>query len=108
MKQTIIRKDKLLIKGLTGDGAKTGELWGAFTELYDQRPFGKADEHGYEIRYWDGEQPVPAGRDVHVGFLAETAGETEGFSVLILPASEYVVFDVLVADGYDSGDAAME
>ncbi|MDR1531775.1 MAG: GyrI-like domain-containing protein [Clostridiales bacterium] len=54
------------------------------------------------------------GQDVHVGFIpagAEVPAPAEndsGFTSLTLPASEYAVFDVYAANGYDSENAAME
>ena len=108
MQPTIIRKEKLFITGITGDGQQTGKVWGDFENAYDAKPFPKADEHGYEIRFWDGDKPASKGKDIHVGFLAKEAVETDGFTTITLPAAEYAVFDVYVAKGYDSGNDDMD
>ena len=108
MQPTIISKGKLFITGLTGDGSKTGELWGEFEHSYDNHPFNKADDNGYEIRFFNGEKPLPCGKDIHIGFLTRTADECCGFSTVTLPETESAVFDVFVANGYDSGNAAMD
>ena len=110
MQPTIIRKEKLLITGLTGDGQQTCRVWGDFEGAYDANPFPKANEHGYEIRFWSEEKPVPEGSDIHVGFLAKDtdARGTDGFTTITLPLAEYAVFDVHVAKGYDSGNEEMD
>ena len=105
MQPTIIKKDKLYITGLSGDGSKTGELWNDFDKQYNDKPFPKTDENGYEIRFWS---KAKEGNDVHVGFSAESKQENDGFTTIAIPASEYAVFDVLVAKGYDSGNAEMD
>lgn len=108
MQPKIISRDGLFVAGLTGDGAKTGEVWNDFDNQYNGKPFPKADECGYEIRFWDGEKPAVHGKDIHVGFLTENAGNIDGFTTVALPAAEYAVFDVYVAKGYDSGNAEMD
>jgi|GEM_PF-791223 len=107
MQPKIIKKDKLYITGLTGDGGKTGEVWNEFDSRFKENLFTKADENGYEIRFYDGEKSAPQHGDVHVGFLAESEITADGFTTIVLPASEYAVFDVYVAKGYDSGNDEM-
>ncbi|MCL2447105.1 MAG: GyrI-like domain-containing protein [Oscillospiraceae bacterium] len=102
----IVKRDKFHVTGLSGDGAKTSELWGEFTALYEQHPFKKVNADAYEIRFWGCEKSPAAGKDVHVGFLS--AEPVDGFLSITLPVTEYAVFDVYVAQGYESGDAAME
>ena len=108
MQPTIITLDKLFIAGLTGDGNKTGEVWGEAENLYDKKPFKKSDDNGYEIRFFDGEKPATPGKDIHVGFLNEIALDNGNLSTIALPAGEYAVFEVFVAKGYDSGNAEMD
>ena len=108
MQPVIVKKDALFITGVTGDGSKTGEVWGDFESRYNSKPFPKIDEWGYEIRFWDAEKPVPKGMDIHVGFTTDAAIDVDGFVTIELPAAEYAVFDVCVANGYDSGNAAMD
>jgi hypothetical protein len=98
MQPKIIKKDRLYITGLTGDGAKTGEVWNDFARRYNVNPFPKADEAGHEIRF---------GESVHVGFQTASAAEGGEYSFVELPATEYAVFDVFVAKGYDSENDAM-
>jgi len=50
--QTIIIREKLQITGLTGNGSKTLEVWTDFDSRFTTNPFTKADETGYEIRFW--------------------------------------------------------
>ena len=109
---TLIRRDALRIVGLTGDGNNTGKVWADFEA---QCKAGKSsaksvcDQMGYEVRFYNSEKNATPGRDVHVGFNAlEECAVMEGFNVLMLPASEYASFDVRVADGYDSQNAAMD
>lgn len=111
MQPKLMQKDAFHIVGLSGDGAKTGEVWNQFDRRYNENPFPKAvsaegtDDNGYEIRFWGGANQK---NSVHVGFLAENPAARGGFTTVKLPASEYAVFDVYVAKGYDSGNAEME
>jgi predicted transcriptional regulator YdeE len=105
MQPKIISKDRFFITGFTGDGSKTGELWNDFDGKYKTNPFPKVGDSGYEIRFWNKEL---AGRDVHVGFLTDSEQNADRFTTLIIPTSEYAVFDVFVAKGYDSGNVEMD
>jgi len=104
MRPEIISRDRLVIMGLTGEGSKTGEVWEEFEKRYGKEPFPKADACWYEIRFYD----TPRAKDVHVGAATEGAGDIGEFTAVALPASQYAVFDVYVAQGYDSGNAQME
>ena len=104
MQPKIIKKDRLFITGLSGDGKKTGEVWNDFDKLYKDNPFSKIGDEGYEVRFWQGKKE----NDVHVGFATESEQQINGFTSLALPATEYAVFDVFVAKGYDSGNAKMD
>ena len=109
MQPKIIKNDTLYITGLTGDGAKTGEVWNEFDSKYNDDPFQKTNENGYEIRFYNSEKPTIQGKDVHVGFASENAiADGSDFETVTIPATEYAVFEVLVANGYDSGNAEMD
>jgi len=76
--------------------------------MYQKSLFEKADENGYEIRFYDGEKPAVIGKNIHVGFIAKATEPIEEFATIILPATEYAVFDIFVAKGYGSGNAEMD
>ena len=77
MQPVIISCDALTIKGISGSGSVTGKVWGEFTSRYDRAPFDKADNDAYEIRFFDGEKPAEAGKDIHVGYLTEAKQKVE-------------------------------
>ena len=108
MEPKIVQMEKLYVVGLTGDGSETGKVWEDFEKLYDEKPFTKADENGYEIRFFDGDEKIISGKDIHVGFLSMSIDATDGFSTIVLPATEYAVFDVFVIKGYDSENENMD
>ena len=107
MQPKIIGKKELMITGLTGDGAKTEAVWNEFECLYKAHPFLKTSEDGYEIRFFNGEKPITPGEDIHVGFLGSN-GQTDPFTSIVLPATEYAVFDVHVTKGYDSNNHVID
>ena len=111
MQPQIIKRGKLSVAGRTGDGSKTHEVWSGFDNQYNQKPFQKFSNNGYEIRFWpsrvSGKKPDPE-KSVHVGFAVDNVADTEGFDIITLPAAEYAVFDVCVAKGYDSENESME
>jgi predicted transcriptional regulator YdeE len=100
--------EELCIVGLTGEGAETGKVWKDFEELYNKKSFAKINENGYEIRFSNGKKKIDPGMDIHVGFLSMNNNVVEGFSSIILPATEYAVFDAFVAKGYDSENKNMD
>jgi predicted transcriptional regulator YdeE len=106
MQPKMIITGEISVTGITGDGAKTAEVWNKFEGKYAKSLFPKVGEDAYEIRYHDGERKVTNGKGVHVGYACDE--KCPGFTTQILPAGEYAVFDVLVANGYDSENAAME
>lgn len=105
MEPVIISKGILHIAGVSGSGAQTGELWSRFSQESDRRmPTDPLSVDGYEVRIY-----TEAGCDCHVGIPVETDIEQpDPFTVLTLPASEYAVFDVHVAQGYDSKNAEID
>ena len=109
--QTIIIREKLQITGLTGNGSKTLEVWTDFDSRFTTNPFTKADETGYEIRFWQNRKTRKApdqNKSVHVGFLSENLSDNNSFTTIEFPAAEYAVFDVYVDKGYDSENDKME
>jgi len=100
MQPIIMVKDELLIAGLSGIGSDTGAVWAEFDKQYKAHPFSEVDENGYEVRFDSG--------GINVGFSVPSADGIGGFSAFSLPAAEYAVFDVLVANGYDSENTAMD
>jgi len=100
----IIKKGKLTIAGVSGDGDKTGEVWEKFMQLNSEKPVAnKISENGYEIRLYDGDIST-----VHVGYAVPDNSIIEPYEIFELPASEYASFDVYVANGYDSENNAMD
>ena len=99
----IIKKEALHIAGISGDGSRTAEVWKAFLELDGACPAGnKVSGSGYELRFYDGDACT-----VHVGAEVRGSSAEPPYKTVYLPASTYAVFDVYVADGYDSENAAM-
>lgn len=101
MEPKLIKKKKITLAGLWGDGRMTAGLWQDFEEKAEKSGFAAADNCGWEIRT-DGE----SGHDCFVGFTVEEKAP-RGFKTVTLPASEYAVFDVIVANGYTSENANM-
>lgn len=101
MEPKIIFSERLFIAGLTGNGAETGKVWEDFDKKYAACSFKKKDQNGYEIRFYE-DDAATLGSDIHVGFSVEENQDIEGFSMIELPSAEYAVFDVFVANGYDS------
>jgi AraC-like DNA-binding protein/predicted transcriptional regulator YdeE len=100
----IIKRDKLIIAGVSGDGSKTGEVWYQFKLLTDDNaPENKLSDNGYEIRIYSGD-----GCTVHVGYAVSDNKSPGKCTLYELPASQYAVFDVYVANGYDSENTAMD
>lgn len=100
----IIKKEPLLIAGVTGDGSKTGELWQHFIEL-DQKIGlnNKLSDNGYEVRIY-----AESECKCHVGVAVSDSKVNKPFTLLQLPASEYASFDVYVVKGYESENSAMD
>lgn len=100
----IIKRDTLIIAGISGDGNKTGDVWGAFEQLSKEKPLeNKISENGYEIRMYDGVKCT-----VHVGLAVSSEKVDSSYVLFQLPASKYASFDVYVQKGYDSENNAMD
>ena len=100
----IIKRDRLVIAGVSGDGDKTAEVWQEFMKLSGERPIAdRLSDNGYEVRLYDG-----GAQAVHVGYAVPPGARVDGaYATKELPASEYASFDVYVANGYDSENSAM-
>ena len=100
----IIKRDALIIAGVSGDGDKTWEVWQAFEKLSHEKPLaGRLSGNGYEIRLYDGDACT-----VHVGHALLNEDADSAYTVYKLPPSQYAVFDVYVANGYESENSAMD
>ena len=100
----IIRKGELIIGGLMGDGAKTGELWNEYEEISDKSPLkNKMEEYGYEIRLYDG-----SNCDCFVGVRVSSDVVVSPFKTLKLPDVLYAVFEIYPYMGYESQNQAMD
>ena len=100
----IIKKETLLIAGVTGEGNKTAELWQEFLQLNNTAPLNnKMSESGYEVRLYKADSS-----QVHVGLTVADEPIRAPYKLLKLPPSYYAAFDVYVAKGYDSENNAME
>jgi len=99
----IIKRDQLIIAGVSGDGYKTGEVWNAFETRHAKIPLeNRLSDNGFELRLYEDDCSK-----VHVGYAVSSADVDEAYMVYELPASKYASFDVYVADGYDSENNAM-
>ena len=103
MNPTIIQREELVISGIMGDGNQTTLLWKNFEKKSKELKIkDKADENGYEVRfYYDNKC------NCLVGALVKDKNINTAFDTFCLPASEYAIFDVVVANGYDSENEAM-
>lgn len=100
----IIKKESMLIAGVTGDGSETEELWKRFMEINEKIGLNnKLSDNGFEIRIH-----TENGCKCHVGLPVSDDNVNSSFALLQLPASEYASFDVYVAKGYESENSAMD
>jgi len=104
----IITRGPMFITGIAGDGYETLRTWQDFERRYGETPFPKADEYSYEIRFYGGDTEPAAGQDIHVGYLSDEAVAAEGFATVAIPATQYAVWEVVVAEGYDSQNKNMD
>ena len=99
----IMKSNNLIIAGLSDDGRKTGQLWTTFDQLTKTVPIpNKVSDDGYEVRIYEEECHV------HVGYAVTNTDVNQSFKSLILPASQYAVFDVHPIKGYDSENESMD
>ena len=99
----ITKRDALTIAGTFGDGNKTTEVWTAFEQLSNEKPLdNKLSDNGYEIRLYDN-----GASTVYTGYAVSGTPKDKSYSLYTLPTSEYAVFNVYVANGYESENNAM-
>lgn len=98
MNPNFIKREQLLLAAVRGDGKKTCELWEQFCKKKEEHGLkNPVSDQGYEVRIY---------QDTHcecyVGALVSSLEGNEPFTALRLPPSAYAVFEVQVAQGYDS------
>ncbi len=104
MNPNMIKKDKMILAGVSGPGNETSEIWKRFMKLYEEAPpTDKISNDSYEVRIFDS---TKGKETVFVG--CEIKNNCEGYEVLQIPSSEYASFDVYVKEGYESENNAME
>ncbi len=100
----IIKRNKLIIAGISGDGHQTGEVWEQFMELMKTVEItNKLSDNSYEIRIYEGTKCI-----VHVGYAVSDADIDRRLTAITLPASHYAAFDVYPAKGYESENSAID
>jgi len=104
MNPTIIQRDKLIIAGLMGDGNQTALLWENFEKKSNVLKIkSRINENSYEVRLYYNDKC-----DCFVGVAVSNIEDNNVVEGFCLPASEYAVFDVVVANGYDSENKTMD
>jgi predicted transcriptional regulator YdeE len=105
MKPEIIKKEALIVAGISGSGDETGKVWETFMKIEKMHPLkNQVGEVGYEIRMYPGEGPG----EVHVGMQVKDARVSPEYKVITLPASLYAEFEIYPAKGYGSSNAEMD
>ena len=109
MNPNMIKKNKIILAGVSGDGNETAEIWKRFMKLDEDYPLkNKASDDGYEVRIFDSaaeKERVFVGCEIKG--KAETKTDCSLYEIFIIPSSEYASFDVYVGDGYESENDAM-
>lgn len=107
MNPNMIKRDKMILAGVSGAGTETAEIWKRYMKLYEDTPLtDKLSDDSYEVRIFDSKtekESVFVGCEISSD--CESCGEYEIFQI---PSSEYASFDVYVKDGYESENNAME
>ena len=105
MKPKMVKKEALLIAGISGAGDETAKAWDAFRKLDELNPLkNKAGEGRYEIRMYPAEGPG----EVHVGMPVKDTNVPAEYKVVAMPASLYADFEIYPARGYESSNTAMD
>ena len=100
----MIKKEKMILAGVSGLGNETAEIWKRFMKLYKEVPItDKRSDDSYEVRIYDSETEKES---VFVG--CEINSDCDGYEIFQIPSSEYASFDVYVEEGYESENNAME
>ncbi len=104
MNPDMIKKEKMILAGVSGLGNETAEIWKRFMKLYEAVPLtDKISDDNYEVRIYDS---ATGKESVFVG--CEISGDCDGYEIFQIPSSEYASFDVYVKEGYESENNAME
>ncbi|MBD5115603.1 MAG: AraC family transcriptional regulator [Ruminococcaceae bacterium] len=109
MNPNMIKKNKIILAGVSGGGNETAEIWKRFMKLDNENPLiNKASDDGYEVRILDsatGNERVFVGCEIKENTEAQT--DRGVYEILEIPSSEYASFDVYVENGYESENDAM-
>lgn len=104
MNPNMIKKEKMILAGVSGLGNETAEIWKRFMKLFREVPLtDKVSDDSYEVRVYDS---ATGKESVFVG--CEVNGNCNGYEIFQIPSSEYASFDVYVEEGYESENNAME
>lgn len=103
----IIKVDSIKLVGTYGSGGETAKVYDNFESSFGVNPFASMYTKGYEVRLYDGTNAASRD-DLFVGILSDEYGGEAALTPLVLPASNYAVFEVHVSNGYDSENATMD
>lgn len=109
MNPGMIKKNKIILAGVSGAGNETAEIWKRFMKLDEEYPLiNKVSDDGYEVRIFDnttGDEKVFVGYEIKEN--DGTKADNGAYEIFTIPSSEYASFDVYVEDGYESENNAM-
>lgn len=109
MNPNMIKKNKIILAGVSGGGNETAEIWKRFMKLDNENPLiNKASDDGYEVRILDsatGNERVFVGCEIKENTESQVGRGV--YEILEIPSSEYASFDVYVENGYESENDAM-
>lgn len=101
MNPNMIKKNKIILAGVSGDGNKTAEIWKRFIKLDEEYPLiNKVSDDGYEVRIFDStteEEKIFIGCEINEN--VKTKADCGVYEFFKIPSSEYAPFDVYVEDG---------
>lgn len=104
MNPGIIKKEKMVLAGVSGYGNETAEIWNRFMKLYKEVPMtDRISDDSYEVRIYNCKTEKER---VFVGCQVNCS--CDGYEIFPIPSSEYASFDVYVEKGYESENNAME
>lgn len=109
MNPKMMKKNNMILVGVTGEEKETAELWKRFMKFDAECPsINKVSDDGYEVRIFDdmtGCVKVFVGCEINKD--SEHRANYGVYECLELPSSEYASFDVYVQDGYESENNAI-
>lgn len=109
MNPGMIKKNKIILAGVSGAGNETAEIWKRFMKLDEEYPLiNKVSDDGYEVRIFDnttGNEKVFVGCEIKENDVTKV--DHGAYEIFTIPSSEYASFDVYVEDGYESENNAM-